>query len=314
VQDMTEWLKDSAGGDGSTIGQYLAEIGAVPLLSAEEEVALARHIEAGRRAQERLDNGCRPGERAGLKEVVANGQSARDHLVLANTRLVVSVAKAYRGRGLSLADLIQEGNAGLLVAVDRFDYQLGNRFSTYATWWIRQAVSRAVVNQGRMIRVPAHRMPEIRALLRASVELRQELGREPTLDELSTTMRMRVRKVKLLLEAARPSVSLDEPVGGDEGGDGLIAFVAGEEPSPPALSEADALREDCAAALRALPPQERDVLRLYYGLGTRALTLDEIGERYGRTRERVRQLRDQALERLRESPAVMRRLAPHMRR
>jgi RNA polymerase primary sigma factor len=289
------------------VGLYLKEAGRVPLLTAEEEVALAKRMEAGVWAKERLDS---MGDQMPMddvytmKDLIYDGEQAQEHLVRANARLVISVAKKYIGRGVHFLDLIQEGNIGLIRATNKFEYQRGHKFSTYATWWIRQAVSRAVADQGRTIRVPVHMGDQLNRMRRVQLHLLQELGREPTIDELAKGMETTPDKVENLLEIARRPVSLETPI--DEEGDSTFGdFV--EDSSSPAPSEEVAthlLHEQLQTALDRLPPREAQILRLRYGLEDgRIYTLEEVGQTIGVTRERVRQLEAQALNRLRQSSA-----------
>lgn len=289
------------------VGLYLKEAGRVPLLTAEEEVALAKRMEAGLWAKERLET---TGDELPmddvytLRDLVYDGEQAQEHLIRANARLVISVAKKYIGRGVHFLDLIQEGNIGLIRATNKFEYQRGHKFSTYATWWIRQAVSRAVADQGRTIRVPVHMGDQLNRMRRVQLHLLQELGREPTIDELAVGMETTPDKVENLLEIARRPVSLETPI--DEDGDSTFGdFV--EDSSSPAPAEEVAthlLHEQLQTALDRLPPREAQILRLRYGLEDgRVYTLEEVGQTIGVTRERVRQLEAQALNRLRQSSA-----------
>lgn len=289
------------------VGLYLKEAGRVPLLTAEEEVSLAKRMEAAEFARERLK---KLGDQLPLDDVytlrdtVYDGELAQEHLIRANARLVISVAKKYIGRGVHFLDLIQEGNIGLIRATNKFEYQRGHKFSTYATWWIRQAVSRAVADQGRTIRVPVHMGDQLNRMRRVQLHLLQELGREPTIDELALSMETTPDKVENLLEIARRPVSLETPI--DEEGDSTFGdFV--EDSSSPAPAEEVAthlLHEQLQTALDKLPPREAQILRLRYGLEDgRVYTLEEVGQTIGVTRERVRQLEAQALNRLRQSSA-----------
>jgi RNA polymerase primary sigma factor len=289
------------------VGLYLKEAGRVPLLTAEEEVALAKRMEAGQLAKEQLDT---YGEDLPmddvytLRELIADGEAAQEHLVRANARLVISVAKKYIGRGVPFLDLIQEGNIGLIRATNKFEYRRGHKFSTYATWWIRQAVSRAVADQGRTIRVPVHMGDQLNRMRRVQLNLIQELGREPSIEELAEGMETTPDKIENLLEIARHPVSLETPI--DEEGDSTFGdFV--EDVSSPAPSEEVAthlLHEQLGRALNRLPPREAQILKLRYGLEDgRVYTLEEVGQAIGVTRERVRQLEAQALNRLRQSSA-----------
>jgi RNA polymerase primary sigma factor len=293
-----------------TIGLYLKEIGRVPLLIAEEEVALAKRMEAGRFAQERLrQNGVvSPRERIELRALVEDGLAAREHLIRANSRLVISVAKKYIGRGVPFLDLIQEGNIGLIRAANKFNYQLGHKFSTYATWWIRQAVTRAIADQSRTIRIPVHMGDQINKLLRASHRLTQELGREPTSEELATALDVPTRKAEDMLKVARRPLSLETPTD-DEGESELGDFIEDELTlAPEEEVTSSMLREMFDGILQDLPPREVRILQLRYGLiDGETYTLEEVGRKLGVTRERVRQIEAQALSRLRH-PTHARRL------
>lgn len=289
------------------VGLYLKEAGRVPLLTAEEEVSLAKRMEAGVLAQEHIDNygdSIAPDDMYDLKDVLIDAEMAQEHLIRANARLVISVAKKYIGRGVPFLDLIQEGNIGLIRATNKFEYQRGHKFSTYATWWIRQAVSRAVADQGRTIRVPVHMGDQLNRMRRVQLQLLQELGRDPSIEELATGMETTPDKVENLLEIARRPVSLETPI--DEEGDSTFGdFV--EDVNSPAPAEEVAthlLHEQLQGALDRLPPREAQILRLRYGLEDgRVYTLEEVGQTIGVTRERVRQLEAQALNRLRQSSA-----------
>ena len=289
------------------VGLYLKEAGRVPLLTAEEEVSLAKRMEAGVQAQEFIDNNgdsIAPDDMYDLKDTLIDAEMAQEHLIRANARLVISVAKKYIGRGVPFLDLIQEGNIGLIRATNKFEYQRGHKFSTYATWWIRQAVSRAVADQGRTIRVPVHMGDQLNRMRRVQLQLLQELGRDPSIEELAVGMETTPDKVENLLEIARRPVSLETPI--DEEGDSTFGdFV--EDVNSPAPAEEVAthlLHEQLQGALDRLPPREAQILRLRYGLEDgRVYTLEEVGQTIGVTRERVRQLEAQALNRLRQSSA-----------
>jgi RNA polymerase primary sigma factor len=292
-----------------TIGLYLKEVGRVPLLVAEEEVALAKRMEAGRLAREQLEgDGVSAAEWAELVTFAQDGHAAREHLVRANSRLVISVAKKYVGRGVPFLDLIQEGNIGLIRAANKFDYRLGHKFSTYATWWIRQAVTRAIADQSRTIRIPVHMGDQINKLLRASHHLTQELGREPTSDELATLMDIPTRKAEDMLRVARRPLSLETPTD-DEGESELGDFIEDQDGvGPEDAVTSDMLRDLLRGILQDLPPREVRILQLRYGLiDGETYTLEEVGKKLGVTRERVRQIEAQALSRLRH-PTHARRL------
>lgn len=296
------------------LGLYLKEVGRIPLLTPEEEVALAQRIERGRHAERRLAQGnLSPEERRRLEEIVADGRAAQEHLILANTRLVISVAKKYVGRGLPLADLIQEGNIGLIRAVKKFDWRRGHKFSTYATWWIRQAVTRAIADQSRTIRVPVHMGDQINKLLRLQQQLAQELGRDPTAKELAEAMGIPLFRVEQLLQMARQPVSLETPID-DEEESVLGDFVEDRGmASPSEAAVQQMLREILQEALATLSPREMRILKLRYGLvDGRTYTLEEVGRKLGVTRERVRQIEAQALARLRH-PVYARRLREFLR-
>jgi RNA polymerase primary sigma factor len=288
------------------VQHYLQEIGRVALLTAGQEVELAESIERANAAQERLDTEAdlSPPLRRALLQDVQRGEDSRRHLIQANLRLVVSIAKKYVGRGLSLLDLIQEGNIGLMRAVEKFDYRKGNRFSTYATWWIRQAVTRALAEQGRTIRLPVHMSESVGQVKRAAERLSQSLERQPTAEEIAIALGQPVERIQRVLEAARRPVSLETPVG-DEGEHTLGDFLPDDEmPTPSDFASQQLLRSDLASALDHLSERERRIIDLRYGLvdGQRR-TLEEVGRTLGMTRERARQIEAEALRRLR-SPDV----------
>ena len=291
------------------IGLYLKEIGQVPLLIAEQEVMLAKRMEAGWVAQEELDHdGFNAQGRARREMIAQDGRAAREHLIRANSRLVISVAKKYIGRGVPFLDLIQEGNIGLIRAANKFNYRLGNKFSTYATWWIRQAVTRAIADQSRTIRVPVHMGDQINKLLRISHRLTQKLGHKPTSEELAAAMEIPTRKAEEMLRVARRPLSLEMPTD-DEGDSELGDFIEdGDSTAPDEEVIASMLRELLQEILQDLPPREVRILQLRYGLvDGETYTLEEVGKKLGVTRERVRQIEAQALSRLRH-PAHSRRL------
>ena len=298
-----------------TIGLYLKEIGKVALLTAEEEVSLAKRMESGKQAQLRLNNGRYQNEekRWELERHVDDGIAAREHLIRANSRLVISVAKKYIGRGVPFLDLIQEGNIGLIRASNKFDYKRGHKFSTYATWWIRQAVTRAIADQSRTIRVPVHMGDQINKMLRISHQLTQQLGRGPTPEELAAEMEIPVRKVEQMLDVARRPLSLEMPTD-DEEESTLGDFVEDtDSPAPPDEVSSAMLRDLLLEILVDLPPREVKILQMRYGLlDGQTYTLEEVGKKLGVTRERVRQIEAQALSRLRH-PAHARRLRDFLR-
>jgi RNA polymerase primary sigma factor len=290
-----------------TVGLYLKEMSRVPLLSIQEEVSLARRIERGREAASQLrtlrkTQNPAPAalrKRTQLEELVADGRSAREHLIKANTRLVVSVAKRYMGRGVHFLDLIQEGNLGLMKAVEKFDYHRGFRFSTYATWWIRQTISRSIADQSRTIRVPVHMTDRIQRLYRTAHDIEQRTGRKPTSEEIGQEMGLDERKVDWMLQVSWKPVSLENPVGDED--EEMITFVEDcFTPSPTESANETLLREKVEEVLGTLTPREARVLRMRFGLcGERPYTLEEVGQKFGLTRERIRQIEGRALRRLR---------------
>jgi len=293
---------------------YFHEMAQVPLLTIEEEVELARRWERGRQAKQRLArNGHDKKERGRLRHQIKAGYAARERLIMANTRLVVSIAKRYRGQGVPFQDLIQEGNLGLMRAADKFDPDRGYKFSTYATWWIRQAVTRALADQGRVIRLPVHMGESIRKLNRTAYLIEQDLGRPPSPKEIADEMELQPRRVRWMLTVARRPVSLQKPVGEEKDSE-LGSFIEDEEtPPPPEAAEQALLRTTLEELLDTLSPREARILRLRFGLqdGYR-YTLEEVGERFGLTRERIRQIEKQALRRLRH-PRRSRRLKDYLR-
>ena len=285
-----------------TIGLYLKEVGRVPLLTAEEEVWLAKRIEKAVKSSEELEGKKRVGRdrRAEILHDIADGLAAREHLVTANSRLVISVAKKYIGRGVPFLDLIQEGNIGVLRAAKKFDHHRGHKFSTYATWWIRQAVTRAIADQGRTIRVPVHMGDQINKLLRASHSLTQKLGRDPSTEELAKSLEVGPRKVEDMQQIARRPLSLEMSTD-DEDDSSLGDFITDiESPEPARVTLEKMRREHIDEELAKMPAREVQILKLRYGLHDgEAYTLEEVGKMMGVTRERVRQIEAQALSRLR---------------
>ncbi len=319
IRDVEEenksiFLDDLANIDtDDTIGLYLKEVSRVPLLTAEEEVDLAQRIERGRMAREELARGnVNPRRRQDLRRLIEDGWAAREHLITANSRLVISVAKKYMGRGVPFLDLIQEGNIGLIRATKKFDYRRGHKFSTYATWWIRQAVTRAIADQGRTIRVPVHMGDQINKLLRVQHQLTQRLGREPSVEELATALDVPPRKVENMIQVARRPLSLETPTDDEE--DSVLGdFIEDDEAPPPDdTATYNLLREHLEEVLNSLPPREVRILQLRYGLlDGQAYTLEEVGRKMGVTRERVRQIEAQALSRLRH-PSIRRKLRDYL--
>lgn len=286
-----------------TVGLYLKEMARVPLLNTEEEVELARRLEAGNAARAELarQNGNLTDEaRQVLEAIIEDGKAARDHLIKANTRLVVSIAKKYMGRGVHFLDLIQEGNLGLMKAVEKFDYTRGYRFSTYATWWIRQTITRAIADQGRTIRVPVHMSDRIRRLYKTARQLEQEHGRKPTPEEIAERMGLEPRKVQWMLKVSWRPMSLERPVGEEEDSE-LGSFIEDQStPTPTQSAYQNLLRERVEEVLGTLTAREARILRLRFGLQNgRSYTLEEVGQKFGLTRERIRQIEGRALRRLR---------------
>jgi RNA polymerase primary sigma factor len=271
--ETDDYVKDIA---DDSVRLYLREIGRVPLLTADEEVELAKRIAKGDKA-------------------------AKDKMVEANLRLVVSIAKKYIGRGLDLLDLIQEGSSGLLRAVEKFDYTKGFKFSTYATWWIRQAITRAIADQARTIRIPVHMVETINKLIRTQRRLVQELGREPLPEEIAAEMEIDVDKVNHILKIKQEIVSLESPVGDDKDSS-LSEFIEDEDrPTPPEVAANQLLKEQVASVLSLLTPREQKILRMRFGLEDgKSHTLEEVGLEFGVTRERIRQIEAKALTKLRK--------------
>ncbi len=285
-----------------SVGLYLKEMSQVPLLATEEEVRLARAIEAGRSARGILSsNGAGKVERQRLERQVEAGIAAREHLIKANTRLVVSIAKKYMGRGVPFLDLIQEGNLGLMKAVKKFDYTRGYRFSTYATWWIRQTITRSIADQGRTIRVPVHMSDRIRRLYKVARQLEQESGRQPTPEEIAQEIGLEPDKVRWMLRVSWRPMSLERPVGDDGESDELGSFIEDRStPMPTEDASQRLLAEKIQEMLTTLSPREARILRLRFGLVDGCShTLEEVGQRFGLTRERIRQIEGKALRRLR---------------
>jgi RNA polymerase primary sigma factor len=287
-----------------TVSLYLREMSQVPLLNMEQEVSLAMRYEAGKAAREQIiiqGGACPLDERLRLEAVEEDGLLAREHLIKANTRLVVSVAKRYNSRGVPFLDLIQEGNLGLMKAVEKYDYRRGFRFSTYATWWIRQTITRSIADQGRTIRVPVHMVDRIRVMYKSIHQLEQKLGREPTIDELSELMDTPKQKVEWMIRVSWLPLSLETPVNEDDDESELGDFVEDKEiPTPSQSVYTKLLSEKIEEILETLPFREARILKLRFGLENgRFYTLEEVGRKFGLTRERIRQIETKALRRLR---------------
>jgi RNA polymerase primary sigma factor len=304
----------SEGGSFDPVRMYLKEIGKVPLLTAEQEVTLAKRIEAGVFANERLDGDGEVSEeqRTNLLAISRDGDLAKRQLTEANLRLVVSIAKRYVGRGMALLDLIQEGNLGLIRAVEKFDYTKGFKFSTYATWWIRQAITRAIADQARTIRIPVHMVETMNKVLRIQRQMLQELGREPTVEEVAAKVEMTPDKVREIQRIAQEPVSLETPVGEED--DSLLGdFVEDPNVIAPATAAARALlSEAIEEALQELNDREQQVVRLRFGLEDGQIrTLEEVGKEFGVTRERIRQIESKTLAKLRH-PTRSQRLRDYL--
>lgn len=286
-----------------TVGLALKEMSSVPLLSVIQEQALARRIVVGRSAKNELrhaEGEMPPRLVNGLEFLQEEGEKAWEQLVKANTRLVISVAKKYMGQGVPFLDLIQEGNLGLMKAVEKFDYTLGFRFSTYATWWIRQSITRAIADMGRTIRIPVHMSDRIRQLYKVSQSLEQKLGRKPTVSEIAQELEVDDKKVEWMMRVSWLPVSLETPVG-DEDGSELGMFVEDDiSPTPIEVTYQSILRDKIDEVLETLSPREARILRLRFGLDDgKIFTLEEVGEKFGLTRERIRQIEGKALRQLR---------------
>nr|WP_251317171.1 RNA polymerase sigma factor RpoD [Flintibacter muris] len=298
-------LVDTFGTD-DPVRMYLKEIGKVNLLTSEEEVELAQAMTAGTAAYEQLEELKESGEeipeelRRELEKTIKKGERARQRLAEANLRLVVSIAKRYVGRGMQFLDLIQEGNLGLIKAVEKFDYVKGFKFSTYATWWIRQAITRAIADQARTIRIPVHMVETINKVIRVSRQLLQELGHDPTPEEIAEEMNMPADRVREILKIAQEPVSLETPIGEEEDSH-LGDFIPDEDASEPAEAASfTLLKEQLVEVLSTLTPREEKVLKLRFGIEDgRTRTLEEVGKEFNVTRERIRQIEAKALRKLR---------------
>jgi RNA polymerase primary sigma factor len=307
------YAEDLVTGVGDSVRLYLQEIGDTDLLTMQEEVWLAKRMERGKQAEELLLSPfLEPEERAALDADKLDGELARAHLIRANLRLVVSVAKKYVGRGLSFLDLIQEGNIGLMKATDKFDYKRGFKFSTYATWWIRQAITRAISDQSRTIRLPVHVGETINRVKKTGHRLQQILEREPTQEEIARAMDVSDDKVRQVLDVSRHPISLEAPVGQD--GDALLGdFIEDDSmPHPLELASHELLKSQICDALSKLTERERKIIVLRFGLEDgRFRTLEEVGREFGITRERIRQIEAKALRKLRH-PSYSRKLRGYL--
>ena len=295
ISDHTGIISDDS------VSLYLNEMSRVPLLSKDEEIALAKKMEIGRKAlQMMIENDGQLENIEEIKNLIKEGKEAREYLIKANIRLVVSIAKKYRRFGSSFLDLIQAGNVGLIRAVDKFDYSLGNRFSTYATWWIRRSVLRFLNQKERTIRLPNYLSNRLRKVQHVTRDLSQELGRQPTLEEISELVEQSPEELRQLIHYSRLPISLDEPMG-EDGENELLNFVENENAVVPFNSvQQTLLEEDISNALGELSEREASIIKLRFGLeGNRSHTLKELGEIFGVTRERIRQIQQKALRKLR---------------
>jgi len=308
---ITAYSGDHGGGAADPVHTYLKEIGRVSLLTAEDEVVLAKAIEQGGGAHEELlaheaqDKRLATEERVRLQRLARRGQQAKEALIEANLRLVVSIAKRYRNRGLAFLDLIQEGNLGLMRAVEKFDYTKGFKFSTYATWWIRQAITRALADQGRTIRIPVHMVETINKVVRVQRQLLQEFGREPTVEEIASRVEFPIERVREIQRINQDTVSLEQPMG-DEEDFSLSDLIEDQEAEvPDDAATRSMLHEAVRDALATLPAREREVMELRFGLEDgRVRTLEEVGKAFGVTRERIRQIEAKTLAKLRHPNAA----------
>lgn len=281
---------------------YLKEMSQVPLLTFEEEVELAKRIILGRQSQEQSNkhNGFKE-NKAAIESAILDGQQAREHLIKANTRLVVSIAKRYVGQGVPFLDLIQEGNLGLMKAVEKYDYKRGFRFSTYATWWIRQTISRSVAEQGRTIRLPVHMVDRIRKMYRIAREIEQTTGQPATVEELAEVMELNTKRIQWMVHVSWLPLSLESPLSDDEETEFGMFIEDPNTPTPPQVTYQNMLMEKIEEILATLTVREARILRLRYGLEDgHTHTLEEVGRKFGLTRERIRQIEHKALRRLRQ--------------
>lgn len=318
ISDFTEYIVSSFRID-DPVKQYLHEIGQIDLLTVTEEINLSRTVQEGLVAQEKFD--CyksgqiklSPNEVRLLERKIQDGNLARDHLIEANLRLVVSIAKRFINRGLHFLDLIQEGNMGLMKAVYKYDGTRGFRFSTYATWWIRQAISRALADQARTIRLPVHMVETINRINRTIKRLTQELKRDPTLKEIAEEVKMPFEKVQEIMRITQEPVSIDASIGDDEDNT-LIDFIPDDGLNPLQFTEKQAFREEVNNILQTLTPREETVIRMRLGFDdNRAKTLEEVGRELGVTRERIRQIETKAIRRL-HHPSRIKRLLEYKKR
>ncbi len=311
--DDGEELDMAAVVSDDTVGLYLKEMTRVPLLTQKEEKLIAQQIVRGRAATRQMQQPVRSSARAAkLQSQIDEGLLAREHLIKANTRLVVSIAKRYMGQGVPFLDLIQEGNLGLMKAVEKYDYKRGFRFSTYATWWIRQTITRAIADQARTIRLPVYMSDRLRRLYQVARQIEQTNGRQATAEEIADELDMEPRKVQWMMKASWQPLSLEQPVGEEEDNE-LASFIEDDAtPSPTQVTLQNMLHDKMEAVLATLSPREANILRLRFGLvNGRAYTLKEVGQKFGLTRERIRQIESLALRRLRH-PCRSRQLRDYL--
>ena len=311
--DDGEELDMAAVVSDDTVGLYLKEMTRVPLLTQKEEKQIALQIVRGRAATRQLQQTVRSTTRvAKLQSQIDEGLLAREHLIKANTRLVVSIAKRYMGQGVPFLDLIQEGNLGLMKAVEKYDYKRGFRFSTYATWWIRQTITRAIADQARTIRLPVYMSDRLRRLYQVARQIEQTNGRQASAEEIADELDMEPRKVQWMMKASWQPLSLEQPVGEEEDNE-LAAFIEDDAtPSPTQVALQNMLHDKMDEVLGTLSPREANILRLRFGLvNGRAYTLKEVGQKFGLTRERIRQIESMALRRLRH-PCRSRQLRDYL--
>ena len=301
AERIADLRPERSGESMDPVRMYLKDIGKVPLLTADQEKQLAQRLEAGVLAAERLsrEHDFRPEVAANLMAIATDGDFAKKELIEANLRLVVSIAKRYVNRGMALLDLVQEGNLGLIRAVEKFDYTKGFKFSTYATWWIRQAITRAIADQARTIRIPVHMVETMNKVLRVQRQMLQELGREPTVEEVAEKVDLSPERVRDIQRIALEPLSLETPVG-EEDDSYLGDFVADESAiSPDFAAERERLKDEIEKALTELNPREQQVMRLRFGLDDGQIrTLEEVGKEFGVTRERIRQIESKTISKL----------------
>ncbi|MEA3406885.1 MAG: sigma-70 family RNA polymerase sigma factor [Chloroflexota bacterium] len=314
LDDTEEYVDVDGIAVDDAVSLYFRQMGSVPLLEKSEEVTLARQIEEGQQAIAKLaEEDTSPEEEKELRRIVDRGNKARKKLTEANTRLVVSIAKKYTGNGVPLLDLIQEGNIGLMKAVEKFDYHRGYKFSTYATWWIRQGITRALAQQSRLIRIPVHAGDQIRRIYRTIENCEKETGERPTKEEISERTGISVSKIELLMRSSRYPISLEMPVGEDDDSEFGDFIEDDDSLTPTEIAYQHLLREALQNIMTSLSPREARVLRLRFGLRDgHAHTLEEVGQKFGLTRERIRQIEHEALDRLRR-PYRRRQLTDYLR-